>query len=257
MPVVHSRLQPPAGDVRTSPPWKLSGFRSPVYSHDISFPFAGIGGPDRALKEGGWPAVGKNIVELRKECRLRLNQVHGKAVAKTINICNLMPEDWDDSQGLFSGPPCIDFSSMGKCAGYDGKHGTLFERLLAVIRDLATRAAQQKLRYVVLENVYAITFNRKKSGNAFLRIRGWWAEHMPDWTPFRLYRMDARDTGLAQRRDRVFLVSFQRDFNEIVGGMPETLPQFPHQSLQDALLDVSADPKGDGLSDLQVDNVHK
>ena len=232
----------------------MEDLRSPQYSHAISYPFAGIGGPDRAVMEGMWPHIAVNVFDCRPECQEVLDRLHGPGVTKCVDIADVAPSDWEGCQGLVSGPPCIDFTMMGGGAGMDGQHGGLFQKLLEAIKDLANRP-RGKLRWICLENVWALTYNRA-TGNALTCILEWWAEHMPSWTELKVYRVDARDAGLAQRRTRVIMIAFEKEFHRVVGGFPDKIPTLPHMPLVDALLDVDSDEEPEHkITELQAGNI--
>ena len=48
-----------------------------AYAQQISFQFAGIGGPERALAEGGWPYRSGDVIEKRPAARRALETLHG------------------------------------------------------------------------------------------------------------------------------------------------------------------------------------
>ena len=149
---------------------------------------------------------------------------------------------------------------MGTHVGLDGKHGSLMQVTLQRIKYLARQTESLRLRWVCLENVPGITF-KKKSGTVFKNMQEWWRANMKDWTDLKIIRMDARDSGLAQRRDRVFIVSFQEDFAAVTGDMTDKPIALPHQSLQDVLQDVAPDfdhlrvDGGPQLTALHIQNI--
>ena len=79
--------------VRVSPRWTSAIARLPGYSvaQHVSFPFAGIGGPERAFLEAGWPFRPVNVVEKRVEGCNALKVLHGSDVPinKDINTMSM------------------------------------------------------------------------------------------------------------------------------------------------------------------------
>ena len=225
MPATLSRC---AQYVRQDPPWRRPDvYRSPRFGHNISLPFAGIGGPDRALKEGKWPHRAVNVIEKRPECKEALNRIHGYEVAKIQDLTKMEDEDWEDCQGMLTGPPCIDFSFLGCKKGTAGQHGNLMEVILNRIKKQADkRRPGSKLRWVVIENVWVCTFHTNKNGCVLSWIKLWWAENMPGWTPLKVTRWDARNSGLGQRRDRMILFAFELDLFKLLMGCQNNLKLF-------------------------------
>lgn len=240
--------------VRTDVPWRDPAFRSPLFEQTISLPFAGIGGPDRALIEGQWPHRTANVIEKRAECIGVLDRLHGSGTARCEDIMNIKLQQWADSEGLMCGPPCVDFSMQGNGEGLYGAHGSLFGHTLGMIKGLSHR--RRKLRWIVLENVVAIGYNRA-GGNALHEIMQWWSENMPHWTELAVWILDAQDFGLAQRRRRCFLVAFESDFASVVGGLPAEPAKMEKVSLSDFLLDHAPNGRffNHGLSELQRTNL--
>eukprot|EP00959_Pyramimonas_sp_CCMP1952_P238929 4993019-Pyramimonas_sp.AAC.1 len=240
---------------RSNPPWKRSGMKSPNYAHAISLPFAGIGGPDRAMMEGGFPAIFVNIIDKRPECKPVLDSLHRQNITMVGLIHEIPNTSLMTSHGLIAGPPCPDFSLQGTGAGLDGAHGSAFLDLLDLIKHLARQAEGLRLRWVVLESVWSITYTHEGGENNLLRIRHWWLSNMPDWTDFSVIRMDARDSGMAQRRDRAFLISFQKDFAQVTGTIDCPPAAMDHGRLEDVLEDVEPNHVERGVTALQEDSI--
>lgn len=117
---------------------------------------------------------------------------------------------------LVGGPPCVAFSKSGfwldwKRDGLDPA-ASLLQAYTRVLREAKPRA-------FILENVYALTFANKASGEAFQRLRREIDEAGYDC---RWEVLNAADYGVAQLRPRLFMVGVRRG-----GRLPE-LPEPTH-----------------------------
>lgn len=251
----------PRRAVRANPPWletlRVAG-RGPAsysYCQRVSLPFAGIGGPDRAMIEAAWPFAPTNVVEWRRSACQVLGALHGVGVPMQRDIMKIELHDFACSEGFIGGAPCVSFSGLGNRKGLDDSRGDLFFRQLSIIKELAGRQ-HRPLRWVLLENVWAITFRRNGS-SAWDSISAWWAREMKGWTQLHLWKLDARACGLPQSRTRCFLVAFDRRFSDVVGGVPPCPAPNGRADLEPFLLHTEdlTDSKGRDLSDIQKANV--
>ncbi len=112
------------------------------------------------------------------------------------------PESVPEHQLLLAGFPCQPFSNAGKRLGFEDTRGTLFFSIANIIK------AKQP-RVVILENVRGLLSN--DSGRTFKTIRdvlenlGYEVHHQV---------LNARDFGLPQNRNRLFVVAIRWDFSE-------------------------------------------
>ena len=104
----------------------------------IAFPYAGVGGPERACLEAGWPFDATSVIEKEKPLMLplqiledeRFNRYGG--THKTLDTADMRTlkkaaySGCENPQGMFGAAPCIDFTSIGAGAGIAGEHGQLF-----------------------------------------------------------------------------------------------------------------------------------
>ena len=123
--------------VRQDPRWvqqtiSVRGRPLPTLLHrqHVSFPFAGIGGPERAMLEGKWPFKAVNIIECRKQCMAILNKLQQPCdePVKPTDAFKLQDSDLVDSDGFFSTSPCTSFSTQGGKGGFNVDDGKLFWR---------------------------------------------------------------------------------------------------------------------------------
>ena len=96
---------------------------------------------------------------------------------------------------LCGGVPCQDISSAGKRAGIDGERSGLWVEFVRIIGELG--AADDSLRYIVLENVSAIRARGLDRVLGELASVGYDAE----W-----HCLQAADVGAPHLRDRVFII---------------------------------------------------
>ena len=129
--------------VRTDPQWVAAAkkifnvdYRVPV---PISFPFAGIGGPERACKEAKWPITPKNVIEISKQKTKALARLHGTCVVQNTDIRLVERSLFESSAGLVAGFPCTPHSLLGSGGGLDDEAGKLWHTLLDMVDELADR----------------------------------------------------------------------------------------------------------------------
>ncbi|WP_226568166.1 DNA cytosine methyltransferase [Bacillus stratosphericus] len=100
---------------------------------------------------------------------------------------------------IFGGPPCQDFSVAGKGAGADGDRGKLVWRYLEII------AAKQPKAFV-FENVKGLLSKRHRSTFDGLLAKFDEIGYEVSWQ-----LINAWDYGVAQKRERVFIVGTRKD----------------------------------------------
>ncbi|MCV9371110.1 DNA cytosine methyltransferase [Bacillus paralicheniformis] len=131
---------------------------------------------------------------------------------------------------IFGGPPCQDFSIAGKGAGADGERGKLVWRYLEII------AAKQPKAFV-FENVKGLISKRHRPTFDALIEKFNEIGYEISWRV-----MSAWDYGVAQKRERVFIVGIRKDLGftfefpnplegdyqtrvlrDVIGDLPETI----------------------------------
>ena len=153
--------------------------------------FSGIGGFSYAAERivGGFKTIA--FVECEPFCQKILNQ-HWPHVPIFSDIKTYDAEPYS-ADIITAGFPCQDISVAGRQAGIkQGTRSGLFYELMRVIRQL-------RPRYIVLENVAAITTNGLDIVLGSLAEAGYDAE----WSCIR-----ASDMGGCHRRDRWWLVAY-------------------------------------------------
>ena len=224
--------------VRTDPLWKTSVQRSQyIFAPAISFPLAGIGGPERSLQEAlnWWPFHPTNVIECRDDAVAVLRTLHGNDTVMPQDITKMDPGDYASSEGIVFTAPCVScrhFSMNDK-----GEDIAMILKLLDMIKELAGRP-RRPLRWALSENVESITYDRRW-GNLWKQMQEWWVENMPGWTRLRLQLMNARECELPQNRPRAMTYSHSKVYDEVVGGMPEYPGRRPEPHLEDFLAAVT------------------
>jgi len=116
------------------------------------------------------------------------------------DITTIDENDIPDHDLLFAGFPCQPFSIIGKGKGFDDTRGTLFFDIARILKAKRPRA-------FVLENVKRLVSHEK--GQTFstilktLNSLGYSVEYKI---------LNALDYGLPQKRERIFIVGYEKDF---------------------------------------------
>ena len=154
--------------------------------------FSGIGGFSLAARWlGGIETV--QFVEREPYCQ-RILAKHWPTVPIHDDICTFQPQQ-GSADIVRGGFPCQDISTAGRQAGiHQGTRSGLFYELMRVVRLVGPR-------YVVLENVAAITSNGMDAVLGELAEAGFDAE----WAC-----IPAADVGACHRRDRWWCVAYAK-----------------------------------------------
>ena len=182
--------------------------------------FSGIGSPRKALERLGIKHEVVDAVEIDKYAVMSYNAIYGT---------DFVPQDiteWDkdiEVDLIFHGSPCQDFSLAGKQAGGNEESGTRSSLMWHTVRIVE----KLKPKYVIWENVKnVISKKHKPTFDKYL-------EQMQELGYTNHYQvLNAKDYGIPQNRERVFVVS-------ILGGGEFTFP--PKQELQLKLKDLLED----------------
>ena len=194
--------------------------------------FAGIGGLDLGFDFAGFDVVWANDFDKYAVETYKAN-VNEKIVLGDIR---LLLEDIPNHDVLIGGFPCQPFSTLGKLKGFEDKErGTLF----FVIKEILKK---YDAKVVVLENVKNII--NHDNGNTFNRI----LNELDEIGYTCLYQvLNSQDYGVPQRRNRMFLVGFNRKyFKQDSFGQMSTFNFPPKQELKittQDLLDINVDEK--------------
>jgi len=189
--------------------------------------FSGIGGIDLGFEYAGFKTIWANDFDKYAVEAYKAN-VNTSIVQGDIR---LVKDQIPDHDVLVGGFPCQPFSSLGKLEGFDDSQGrgTLFFEIMDIIKAHHTKV-------VVLENVKNIL--NHDNGNTIRRIEKEFND--AGYTLFKQV-LNSADFGIPQRRKRLFMVAFNRDYYNISGfSFPEGIQS--KITTQD-LLDKDVDAK--------------
>lgn len=160
--------------------------------------FAGIGGIDLGFEFAGFDCVWANDFD-KHACQTYRANVGNHIVEGDIRLVkNQIPSH----DVLVGGFPCQPFSTLGKLQGFDDEQerGTLFFEILEIVKKHDTKI-------IVLENVKNLVTHDK--GATFKRIK---SELEAAGYSFNFRILNSQDFGVPQRRNRVFIVCFNKKY---------------------------------------------
>lgn len=160
--------------------------------------FAGIGGLDLGFEFAGFDCIWANDFD-KFACQTYRVNVGNQIVEGDIRLTKGLIPAHDILVGGF---PCQPFSTLGKLQGFDDEkdRGTLFFEILDIITKHDTKV-------VVLENVKNLV--NHDGGKTFARIK----QELDDaGYDVNAQILNSQDYGIPQRRNRIFIVAFNRKF---------------------------------------------
>ncbi|MBN6539809.1 DNA cytosine methyltransferase [Acinetobacter pittii] len=175
----------------------------PKYPADFKFIdlFAGIGGFRLAFQNLGGQCVFSSEIDSEAQKTYMANfgeQPHGDITLESTK--DAIPDNFDILCGGF---PCQAFSIAGKRAGFEDTRGTLFFDVADIIRRKQPKA-------FFLENVKGLRSHNK--GNTLETILKVLREDLNYFVPDPQI-INAKDFGVPQNRERLFIVGFRKDLN--------------------------------------------
>ena len=180
--------------------------------------FSGIGAFETALRRGGHEYQLVGYCEIDKYAANAYSQIHG--VSENYNLVDVTKVNtilMDDVDLITYGFPCQDISAAGKQRGFEDKDGNrtrsgLFFEALRIIEE--TRPL-----YAIAENVKALTSKKfeKEFKTVLDSLDG--AGYNNYWAV-----LNAKDYGIPQNRERVFIVSIRKDIDKDGFKFPEKMP---------------------------------
>jgi DNA (cytosine-5)-methyltransferase 1 len=160
--------------------------------------FAGIGGIDLGFEFAGFECIWANDFD-KFACQTYRANVGNQIVEGDIRLTkNQIPAH----DILVGGFPCQPFSTLGKLQGFEDEmnRGTLFFEIMDIITKHDTKV-------VVLENVKNLI--NHDNGKTFARIK----QELDDaGYDVNAQILNSQDYGIPQRRNRVFIVAFNRRY---------------------------------------------
>jgi len=165
--------------------------------------FCGVGGfryaATQAAEELGISAHCVFSSDIDKDCQ----DVYARNFNErpTGDITQILPNEIPDHDLLLAGFPCQPFSIIGNKKGFEDTRGTLFFNIASILGEKRPKA-------FVLENVKQLKGH--DSGRTLKRI----IETLVSLDYFTTYRVfNARDFGLPQNRERIFIVGWKGDLD--------------------------------------------
>lgn len=183
--------------------------------------FAGIGGFRLAFQNLGGKCVYTS--EWDEKAKLTYEANFGEIPFGDITkkeTKNFIPENFDV---LCAGFPCQAFSIAGKRGGFEDTRGTLFFDVAEIIK-------KKKPKAIFLENVKGLKNHDK--GRTLKTILNVLREDLGYFVPEPRI-INAKDFGVPQNRERIFIVGFRKDFGIKEFTYPE--PTNPNVKIKDIL----------------------
>lgn len=144
------------------------------------------------------------------------------------NVSFLEGTQYREQVDLFvGGSPCQSFSMVGKQMGLSDTRGTLFYEYARLVSEI-------KPKCFIYENVRALLSN--DNGRTWETMKKVFTDLGYDW---QMQTLNARDYGIPQNRERVFVVGFRKDLG-IRDGFSFPKKKELSTTMQDYLLDVVA-----------------
>lgn len=153
---------------------------------------------DTSVEYAGFKCIWANDFD-KFACKTYMENVGNQIVEGDIRqVKELIPEH----DILIGGFPCQPFSTLGKLQGFDDQkqRGTLFFEIMDIIKKHDTKV-------VVLENVKNLM--NHDNGRTFIRIK---KELEDAGYDVNAEILNSQDYGIPQRRNRVFIVAFNRRY---------------------------------------------
>ena len=166
--------------------------------------FSGIGGPEKALKRIGIEYELVGYSEIDKYASKSYSAVHEEPEIKNYwDITKINEKELPDFDLLTWGFPCQDISIAGKQAGiHEGTRSGLYYDGLRILKE-------KKPKYSLIENVKALTSKKFKDTFESILQDLECAGYNNYWKV-----LDAKDYGIPQHRERVFIVSIRKDVEQ-------------------------------------------
>jgi len=166
---------------------------------DVVSLFSGIGGLDIGFSDAGYNIIWANDFDKYAVQTYKAN-LGEHIVLGDINEIPL--EDIPKHDVLIGGFPCQPFSIMGEMRGFEDTRGTLFFRIVEIIRSQIERG--HRPRAIILENVRSLRTH--DNGNTFATIRRILEEDLG----YKVYDqiLNSVEYGVPQKRNRTYIVCF-------------------------------------------------
>lgn len=170
--------------------------------------FSGMGAYEKALRNLGIPFECVNFCEINPPAAKAYSSIHNIPLEKNLeDVCKVDPSTIKDIDLMSWSFPCTSLSLAGKQEGFETKDGErtasgLFFEGLRILKGV-------KPKFSIIENVVPLVQKKfKKEFEIVLKSLDE-AGYTTYWEV-----LNARDFGVPQRRERVFLVSIRKDIDK-------------------------------------------
>jgi DNA (cytosine-5)-methyltransferase 1 len=208
--------------------WTKSRFSNKKATINVGTLFSGIGSIEYALRL--WGLNHKIVFAGDIDKHVKENYTRNYDFSKDdwhddVTKFLTTPEEIKKYKGkvdlIVGGSPCQSFSMVGKRGGFDDTRGTLFHEFIRVIRTIQPKV-------FIYENVKGLLSHDK--GKTWEIV-----QKQFELLKYKTYPMilNARDYGIPQNRERIFVIGFLDKNVEIFTPRPIELPK----TMQDYLLD--------------------
>ncbi|MDP2159762.1 MAG: DNA cytosine methyltransferase [Flavobacterium sp.] len=177
--------------------------------------FAGIGGFRLAMQNLGGKCIFTSEwdKEAQRTYRANFGEVPFGDITKE-QTKDFIPDNFDV---LCAGFPCQAFSIAGKRGGFEDTRGTLFFDVAEIIK-------RKKPKAIFLENVKGLRNHDK--GKTLATILNVLREDLDYYVP-EPQIMNAKNFGVPQNRERIFIVGFRKDLGITQFNYPESIDDNP------------------------------
>lgn len=188
--------------------------------------FSGIGAFEKALTNLNEEFEVVNYCEIDKTASKAYSLIHNISEEKNLqDVCTINTTNFDNIDLITYGFPCQDISIAGKQKGFADEEGNttrsgLFFEAVRIIKDIQPR-------FAIAENVGALTSVKFENEFKIVFDTLYDAGYESYWQV-----LNAKDFGIPQNRERVFIVSIRKDINH---GFVFPKKQPLHKLLRDLL----------------------
>ena len=190
--------------------------------------FAGCGGLDLGFKNAGFNIIWANDNNKKVESTYRYNHKDTELIIKS--LVDIKSEEIPECDIIIGGPPCQSWSLAGAMKGKEDSRGQLFYEYVRVIKDKRPMA-------FVAENVKGIV--SKAHIESFNEIVDMFKESGYTVT----YKLvNAKDYGVPQDRERVFIVGIRNDLKVSYEFPEATHEKGNYVTLETAIGDLRDNP---------------
>lgn len=190
--------------------------------------FAGCGGLDLGFKNAGFNIIWANDNNKKVQETYRYNHKETELVIKS--LVDIKSEEIPECDVIIGGPPCQSWSLAGAMKGKEDSRGQLFYEYVRVIKDKRPMA-------FVAENVKGIV--SKAHIDSFNEIVDMFKEAGYTVT----YKLvNAKNYGVPQDRERVFIVGIRNDLGVTYEFPNETNGEGNYVTLETAIGDLRNNP---------------